>query len=73
MPQNPSRKEMLTKKMKSGIFQTLPNNEESSLIVHPNVIKNYDVRQNLDKFYNKQYKLKADFSSKINCIPGSMN
>jgi hypothetical protein len=41
--------------------------------MHPNVIKTYNARDNLDKFYNKQYKLKADFSSKVDCIPGSMN
>lgn len=49
IPQDQGRKEMLTKKMKSGIFQTMTDpTEESSLIVHPNTIKQYDARSNLD-------------------------
>jgi hypothetical protein len=74
-PQNENRKELLAQKMKSAIFQTLTVEDEcsTSLIVHPQTIKIYDSRVNLDKFYYKQYKLKADYSSKIDCIPGAMN
>ena len=67
------RKQLLAQKMRSGIFQTLQSDNVTSLIIHPGTIKTYDARQNLDRFYYKQYKLKADYSSRIDCIPGSMN